>query len=244
MSSGERENIPIAGSAPTLSLAIVECIQNAILRGDYPPGSALPEIPLSRKFESSRTTVREALRSLNEMGLVVLHSRRGATVASLTPKRAREIFSLRALLESYAVKLGMTEGKINRHQIEIIEDRFEQLRNSVKSGDAFRTIEADMAFHWALCCPCDHKLLLEQLRGLQTRTRQFIFFTKFYDSDVESEIDAHSPIIAAVRAYEADRAEAAVRDHIMSAGERLLVRMLEESTRDLPAVFRPDLTEL
>jgi DNA-binding GntR family transcriptional regulator len=217
-------------SPPTLSSTIVESVQNAILRGDYPPGSALPEIPLSKKFGASRTTVREALRSLSEMGLVVLHSRRGAMVASLTPKRTREIYSLRALLESYAVRLSMTEGKINPRQIEVIEERFEQLRNSVKSGDAFKTIEADMAFHWAMCSPCDHELLLEQLRGLQTRTRQFIFFTKFYDSDLESEIDAHSPIIAAVRAYEADRAEAAVRDHITSAGERLLVRMLEDST--------------
>jgi len=215
---------------PTLALTIVDHIKNGILRGDYLPGSPLPEIPLTRTFIASRTTIREALRSLSETGLVVLHPRRGATVASLSPQRAREIYSLRAVLEAFAVKLALTEGRIRSHEFAQIDAAFIQLQNSVEAGDAFAMIEADMAFHWAICSPCGHEILLEQLHGLQARTRQFIFYTKFYDSDAEGEVEAHMPILAAIRSREAGRAEMAVRDHITSAGERLLVRMLDRAT--------------
>ena len=95
---------------------------------------------------------------------------------------------------------------------------------------AYATIEADMAFHWAVCSPCRHEMLLDQLKGLQTQTRQFIFYTKFYSSDAEGEVEAHLPILMAVRNTAPERAESAMRDHIISAGERLLVSMLEQAT--------------
>lgn len=217
-----------AGEAhPTLAVSLVDNLQAAILHGEYPPGSALREVALSKKFETSRSTVREALRVLGETGLVIVNSRRGAVVASLTARRAHEIFSLRALLESHAANLAITEGRIGRRQIAVLEATFEDLRKSVASGDPFKMIEADMAFHWALCAPCGHDLLLEQLRNLQIRTRLFIFLTKFYDSDAETEIDAHYPILTAVRAYDAERTRLALHAHIMRAGERLLIRMNE-----------------
>jgi DNA-binding GntR family transcriptional regulator len=206
-----------------LSTAIVDYVKTAILRGEYPPGSSLPEIPLARKMSASRATIREALRGLSDMGLVDINPRRGATVALLTPKRAREIFSLRAVLEPFALKLALTEGQLRKRELAAIDQAFDQLRRSV--GDPFALIEADMGFHWSLCSPCAHDLLLEKLRSLQVRTRQFIFYTKFYDSDAEGEVEAHLPILSAVHALDAYRAEQALRDHITSAGERLLVRM-------------------
>jgi len=153
----------------------------------------------------------------------------------LSPQRAREIFSLRAVLESFAVKLALTEGKIRREEIAHIEAMFERLRQSVEGGDAFALIEADMAFHWSVCAPSGHELLLEQLRGLQVRTRQFIFYTKLYDSDAEGEVEAHMPILMAVRSQDPQRAETAMRDHITSAGERLLVRISEQIHRSAPS---------
>jgi DNA-binding GntR family transcriptional regulator len=108
---------------------------------------------------------------------------------------------------------------------------FDRLRQSVEGRDPFALIESDMAFHWAVCEPSGHELLLEQLRGLQVRTRQFIVFTKLYHSDAEGEVEAHTPILMAVRSQDPQRAEMAMRDHITTAGERLLVRMSESTQR-------------
>jgi len=217
---------------PTLTAAVVKHIQDLILRGEFPPGSALPEIPLARRLDTSRGTVREALRELAELGLVELLARRGAVVAQLSAQRAREIFSLRALLESFAVRLALTEGRIGAAERRRIEAAFETMERCAESTDTAALIDADMAFHWAICAPCGHELLLEQLRALQVRTRQCIYHTKFYESDVESEVAAHTPLLRAILSGEADRAETAMRDHIAKAGERLLVRLLERGLAD------------
>ena len=79
------------------------------LRGEFPPASALGEVSLASRFKASRGTVREALRVLSKQGLVEMQSRRGGAVPPRSPERAREIFSLRAVLESFAVKLALTE---------------------------------------------------------------------------------------------------------------------------------------
>lgn len=225
----EADSHGLSGVAPlpTLASAVVAHVKEAILRGDYPPGSPLPEVPLSRRVGASRAIVREALRSLSELGLVVLHARRGAFVSSMSPQRVREIFTLRAVLEAFAVRLAITEGRIRRDELAEIEGRFDAMRQAVERGDAYAMIEADMAFHWSVCSTCGHEILLEHLRGLQAQTRQFIFYTKFYGSDSEGEVEAHQPILTAIRTFAPERAEHAMRDHIVNAGERLLVEMIE-----------------
>jgi DNA-binding GntR family transcriptional regulator len=224
----EERNLSDISQDKTLTSAVVRKIQGLILNGEFPPGSTLPEIPLSHRFDTSRGTIREALRVLADLGLVEIHPHRSADVALLSPQRAREIFSLRCVLEAFAVKLALTEGRMHDAEIAVITQAFDRMRHCAFAGDVFALIEADMNFHWALCSPCGHEILLDHLRGLQMRTRQFIFYTKFLDSDVESEVNAHTPLLRAVLSGEADRAEAAVRDHITSAGERLLIRLSQE----------------
>lgn len=211
----------------TLLVAVVDNLKNDILHGVYPPGSQLSEMPLARRYEASRTVIRESLHCLSGLGLVTLHSRRGAFVVALSPRTVREIYSLRALIEPFAIRLALTEGKIRSSEIRAIEEAFVKLKIASEQGDAFAIIEADMAFHWAVCLPCGHELLLESLWSLQTRTRQLIFSTKFHESDAEGEVDAHFPILIGVRAKSPESAESAMRHHITTSGERLLVRMLE-----------------
>lgn len=220
MSHGTSEAV-----TPTLLSAVATYLEDAIVRGDFPPGCALRELHLASRLKTSRSTIREALRALSERGLVELHSRRGATVPQLSPQKAREIFSLRAILESFAVKLALTEGRIRDMEREGIQRAFDHMRKCIDADDVAALIEADMAFHWAICSPCGHGLLLDHLHKLQARTRQFILYTKFYDSDAESEVESHAPLLRAVLQNEADRAESAMREHITTAGERLLLKM-------------------
>jgi len=212
--------------SPTLLSAVTAAVEEAIVRGDFQPGCALREVHLANRFKASRSTIREALRALAETGLVEMQARRGAVVPRLSPHRAREIFSLRAVLESFPVKLALTEGRIRSLERERIRGAFEHMRSCVNKNEVAALVEADMAFHWAVCSPCAHTLLLDHLRRLQAGTRQFILNTKFYDSDAESEVASHAPLLRAVLQNEVERAEVAMREHITTAGERLLLKML------------------
>jgi len=230
--------------SPTVLSAVAASLEEAIVRGDFPPGSALREVHLAGRFNTSRGTIREAVRVLSEHGLVEVLSRRGAVVPQLSPRRAREIFSLRAVLESFAVKLALREGRIHDLERDRIQRAFDHMRRCLNADEAAALVEADMAFHWAICSPCGHNLLLDYLHRLQIGTRQFIVCTKFYDSDAESEVESHAPLLRAVLQNEADRAELAMREHIMTAGERLLLKMLANNLTVPESVRRPRHTQV
>ena len=209
----------------TLTDAVVDHIRDAVLRGELAPGQQLREVPLSQTLETSRGTVREALRALQDEGLVKIVPHRGAVVTELSSRRVAEIFDLRALLEPHAVGLALADGPLEDDALSAIRAAFDALCEAVRKEDDFEVIHADMDFHGTLAAPCRHELLLEHLGALRVQTRQAIFYTKLYASDREGEAEAHAPIVAAVAAGDASRAADVVRDHIVRAGEQLLAHM-------------------
>jgi DNA-binding GntR family transcriptional regulator len=212
---------------PTIVSLVAQRIQDDILGGKYSAGSSLPEIPLAREMEISRGAVREALRSLADTGLVELNSQRGAAVASFSPQRINEVFSLRAVLESFAVKTAIMSGRISGEAARNIEDAYETMSQAAKSEDKIAKIDAAMGFHWSICAPCGHDLLLENLKDLQIQTRLCLFYIKVYGKDGKVDVQSHQPILRAVFSGEVDQAEAAVREHIINGGQRLLLDMLQ-----------------
>ncbi|MGB3867220.1 MAG: GntR family transcriptional regulator [Xanthobacteraceae bacterium] len=82
----------------TLPEQLAEKLVEQIIRGDFAQGQRLHEMRLAEQFQVSRGPVREALRLLEREGLVVMLSHRGASVARLTEKRLKDIFSVRSAL--------------------------------------------------------------------------------------------------------------------------------------------------
>ncbi|MDQ6672858.1 MAG: GntR family transcriptional regulator [Chloroflexota bacterium] len=209
----------------TLTRAAVRYISEAILRGDFAPGQALPEVQLADRMGTSRSTVREASRTLAEQGLVELFPHRGVIVARLTARKAREIFTLRAELESYAVRLAVARGAYTADERRALGRALSELQAASASANHFDLAEADMRFHEVLVRASDHQLLLETLAGLRMRVRQAIVFTKLMDSDVENEGDTHRRILVAVQTGDPAIAAAMVHEHITQAGELLVDKL-------------------
>lgn len=83
--------------------AVVDGIRDKILSGQLKPGDWLRQDELAEAFGVSTMPVREALRQLQAEGLVTLHRRRGAAVASLSVAELEEIYRIREALETLAV---------------------------------------------------------------------------------------------------------------------------------------------
>lgn len=212
---------------PTLVSEVADALREEILSGTFEPGAPLREVALANRFETSRQTIREALRSLATLGLLEVHERRGVRIPQITPRRAKETYTLRALLESYAVRTALIDGRIRDSEMREIEAAYEQMANCARREDVPGLIEADMHFHWVLCRPCEHELLLDTLQRLQSATRLSILHMKVYGTDAEGEVESHAPILSAVRKRDAEGAAVAMRDHIASNGERLLLKLIE-----------------
>ena len=83
---------------------VFNTLRQAILKGELKPGERLLEIALAERLGVSRTPVREAMRKLEQEGLVVMIPRRGAQVASITEKDLNDVLEVRITLENMAIE--------------------------------------------------------------------------------------------------------------------------------------------
>src|SRR5919201_229765 len=101
----------------SLSDRIAAKLRHSIITGALPPGTHLPEIELAQQLKVSRGALREALRTLPGEGLVEAFPNRGVFVAQIDEQDIEEIYSLRDLLETYAMRSvteHATPGQIDR----------------------------------------------------------------------------------------------------------------------------------
>lgn len=94
-------------------------IRNAIAAGIFKPGERLPQDRLAKLLDVSRMPIRSSLRQLESEGLVELHAHRGATVRSLSPEEISDLYELRILVETFALR--KTVRSINEEQLEELE---------------------------------------------------------------------------------------------------------------------------
>jgi DNA-binding GntR family transcriptional regulator len=210
----------------TLVSAVARHIRNAIMRGEYAAGRALPEVWLADQLQISRGTIREAFRMLADQSLVEIIPHRGSFVAKLTPRKAYEIYTLRAELESYAVRLVMERGGYSPAAMATLRTALERLNVDTTEADQYELAEADMQLHELLSRECGHQILLDTLGSLRLQMRQFIVYTKIMGSDELPEYLTHTRLLEVVESGDIEATVAATRNHILEAG-RLLMSKLE-----------------
>jgi DNA-binding GntR family transcriptional regulator len=99
-------------SIKSVQRQVVEKLRAAILAGVFSPGDRLIEADLCARLGVSRPSLREALRSLEAEGLVVIIPNRGPQIPVLTWEQAKEIYQVRALLEGEAAALCAKHGTV------------------------------------------------------------------------------------------------------------------------------------
>ena len=140
-----------------------ETAKRRILLNELTPSSVVTELTLAREFGCSQGTIREALLRLQEDGLVVRSGRRGTTVTRLDPEEAEEILALRRRIEIRAAPRAAE--RVTEAALADLDGLMAEMGAAARAGDAYRLIEADMAFHLAVFRLAD----LEALEQILTR---------------------------------------------------------------------------
>lgn len=152
----------------TLRERALRALRQAVTSGDFRPGDHLGEVELATRLGVSRGTVREALRHLEQEGLVVAGARGRLRVNELSPAQVVGLYRVRAALESLAVKTIMRSGSG--------PDAVAELHAAATRLDDERLgfverVEADLAFHLRLCELSENPMLVESWRHLEGRIR-------------------------------------------------------------------------
>jgi len=141
-------------------------VRDAIMRGELPTGSVLPEVEVARTLRISRTPVRQAFGLLLKEGLLEVGSRRQLIVRGFTPEHRKELLLLREALEGVAVRCAcevMTDDDVDYLRLIIIRQR-----RAARNGDDDAFLDLDEEFHLRIVeaaqLPILHALL-GQLRG-------------------------------------------------------------------------------
>ena len=103
-SSSKASPFTPATLTPTLPLQIADRIGEAIVEEQFAPGERLKEVDLATAFGVSRATIREALRILENRGLVQILPQRGAQVTQLSRVELENLFEIRAVLLGLAAR--------------------------------------------------------------------------------------------------------------------------------------------
>jgi DNA-binding GntR family transcriptional regulator len=212
---------------PTLVAATASHIAERIFSGDFKSDQALREVELSQSLGVSRTTIREAQLMLKDEGLVEIIPHRGTFVAELSPRLAREVYSLRALLEPYAVRLAIEGRGYGEQELNELEALLARMAEAHQAADSFAIAKLDVDFHLAICRPSNHLLLMDVLERLQARARFCMMILKVRRLDPGPEEPQHRPILDAIRTQNAAAADSVITQHLRDALSRLLAEMAE-----------------
>jgi DNA-binding GntR family transcriptional regulator len=120
-------------------------LRSGIVSGDVAPGTRLLEVPLATELGVSRGPVREALRQLEQEGLVEFFPHRGAVVVGVADAEIETIYGVRALLEERAFAKACRV--VDDAELESLAETVERMIEASEAGDVEAVTEHDMAFH-------------------------------------------------------------------------------------------------
>jgi DNA-binding GntR family transcriptional regulator len=216
----------------SLAARIQERLERAIYSGELQPGQRLLEIELAEAFRVSRASLREALRLLENKGLVVSTPRRGTFVAELTERDVRDIYTLRVLLEGHAIR--QTASQPDPAVLERLDALVNDLGSCARRGDHMGIVDLDVDIHRTICASTGNEKLLVVWESLVAPVRALLL-VKYRISDDSPEIErGHRSLVEAIREQNPDLAEQLLKSHIVDTAE-LVLQLLDQDEGTLAA---------
>lgn len=213
--------------AETRAASVLESLREALLDGQYPAGTRMNEVQISRAQGVSRTPVRAALQTLAGEGLLIYQPNRGFVVRAFSLAEIIDAYEMRALAEGLAARLAAERGLTESVQI-ALEDALEQGDALLKGPHlplaaraAYAQINEDIhtAIHQAAGTPLVLDVIRLCQRVPQSSTHNVVAFEL---EDVRVRHETHHRIFEAILLREPRQAEQLMRQHVLSVKSSLV----------------------
>jgi DNA-binding GntR family transcriptional regulator len=210
----------------TIQQAVADAVRTRVISGQLPAGTRIDQDALAAEFSVSRMPVREALRQLGAEGFVTIVPHRGAIVTALSPAEVEEIYEIRAALEGVAARHA--SQALTADELDRLRKVLAAMRNE-KEIDTWVALNAE--FHNAINQASMRPRLLELIQRFREQSQPYI---RLYVQRLHKSAQArkeHRAILEALAGRDADRAEAAVRAHLVGTGRAVatFARAADES---------------
>jgi len=203
-----------------LSELIAEQLKRKIWNQEVQFGERLLESDLAEYYDVSRSTVREALRILENEELVISQARKGTYVVELSEKDRDEIMELRALLETHAFRQATAHLK-KAHFMEL-DAIINEMKTQAKEKSWSNLFDLDMRFHSYIVQLSDNVRLIKIYNSIQVQIRTLFVHLDQYYSSYEAFCEEHEQLLDALKTKDVHKITQQVQDHIVFIGKEFL----------------------
>lgn len=212
------------------SLEAYTQLESAILTGELKPRERLVEQELAARLGMSRTPIREALRRLEERGLVRILPHRGAVVAVLSPVDIENIYAVRCHVESLASRLAAE--RISARALEQVGD-LEAALIRLSVGRNVRTLmQANDAFHDSIYGVAENACLLEVIQQLRRQVHPVRFSAWSQPERIARSLAEHREMVEVLRRQDGAGLAALTQRHLAVAKDAYLASLAGRPDRN------------
>ncbi|MGH3486630.1 MAG: GntR family transcriptional regulator [Actinopolymorphaceae bacterium] len=209
---------------PSLVQLAADELRRMILAAELQPGERLIEERLTAHLGISRPPLREAMRILQQEGLIVVQPRRGATVTQLADEDVFEILTLRSALERLSVEVGVPVTPDRADRLQKCRDALAEMQSCVEREDRAHLVECGYAFHRSIVGLAGHR----RLEGLYDSLHQQLllcmamnlYAREHHYEDLAHHVDRHRVLLDTIERGDTQ----AVLDELATHGERSFTR--------------------
>jgi DNA-binding GntR family transcriptional regulator len=201
----------------TVADHIARILREAIADGSLAPGSPLRQDELASRFGFSRMPIRDALRLLEAEGVVAIHPTKGASVAKMDAVEIREIYAVRELLESEALRLSLPN--LTRDKL---EEASALLDDIDAEPDVGRWGKLNRSFHLALYGACGNGRLIALIEAQHNAADRYVrILLSNLDYRARSQLE-HRKLLAACQRRDAEQALSWLSRHLRDGAKALV----------------------
>jgi GntR family transcriptional regulator, trigonelline degradation regulator len=220
----------ILKSAAPLRRQVLDELRQSVISGRLEPGARLVERELVAMMGVSRTVIREALRQMESEGLISIVPNRGPIVRKLSIAEARDLYSIRAVLEGLAARCFVEIG--DKEHVEKLQRNLEEVAMAYSSDSPAQILETKNRFYDALFEGAGSEALssmisLLHLRIWRWRAMGLSHPRRNPERSIESIANLRT-VLDAIRRRDADLAERTMRDEVQRASAEVL-RLLADN---------------
>jgi len=190
-------------------------LENSIINGVFEQGAALNETKLSKELGVSRTPIREALRMLEQEGLVKIVPNRGAVVIGVSKADINDIYTVRMFIEGLCAKRACE--KISSSQLDELEKNIDLQEFYAQKGNTEKLLELDGEFHKIIYEASDSRILKSLLTNFHHYSAKARELSMKNGLRKAPSINEHKAIFEAIKNKNQMDAEKLTKEHITNA---------------------------
>ncbi len=198
----------------TIRERVTKEIRHLILMGKFKPGKKMLETTIAQELNVSRNPVREALRQLEQEGIVEYIPQKGCFLREINLEELEEIFRLRANLE--VISLEYCNFKMSDETIRKLESIIIKLSNINKSKKFDDMFILGLKFHELIVQECGKNIIYKTWKNFEGYN--YSIFLNIYDSDIDSlkrNILTHKKLLEKLRTGKENLIKKAILQHYL-----------------------------